>query len=694
MVALILVILLSLIGSSIFILRSNQLKARAETEAEKLRGQNAFNLILESAGEGIFGLDLNGCHTFINPKAAELLRYTKEELVGMNGHKLWHHSTQDGAPCDDKECSFYNSLKSGASFNGEEYFRRKDGSGFPVSFNATPMVEDAKIIGEVVTFRDITDSKRADLEKQVIYEINRGVTLTANLDELLKLIHQSLKQILYVENIFIALHDPKTGLFSFPYFVDKFDPKPEPVAISKSCTAYVFKSGKPLLLTQKLFDGLAEQNEVELVGTNSPSWVGVPLRTPSKTIGVLVLQHYEEANIYKEQDVKFLESVGSQIALVIERRQAEETISDERMLLRTIIDNIPDAIYVKDSSGRKTLANPKEVQFSGKNSEVEVLGKTDAELFPEHKEKGSEEEDQAVLQFGKSISDIEGKVIDKDGSERWVLGVKVPFRNAQGQIIGIVGLNHDITERKRAEEEIIKTNAQLSKMVAEKDKFFSIIAHDLRSPFSGFLNLTEMMADESEDFSKTELINLSKSMYNSASTVYRLLNDLLEWAQTQKGTISFNPSGLLLSDVVAATIATINQRALQKEITIVNEVPENQKIYADEKMVTTALRNFLSNAVKFTHRNGKVIVRSSKAADGMIQVSVQDSGVGISEKNLKRLFKIEEKVSALGTDNEPSSGLGLLLCKEFVEKNGGKVWVESVLNQGSTFYFTVPESKR
>ncbi len=692
-IILIIVILLILTSSSVSMIRSSRLKIKAETEAEILREKQAFNLILENAGEGIFGIDLNGNHTFINPMAAKLLGYKVEELIGKHSHTLWHHSRPSGEPYPGSDCHIYETLREGTTHSGEEYFWRKDGSGFPVNYSTTPMLESGKIVGAVVTFRDITENKRLELEQRVIYEITQGVTATANLDELLKLIHDSLKQVLYAENIFMALYNPGTELFEFPYFVDKFDPTPEPVAMKKSCTAYVFRSGKPLLLTQKLFDNLVKQNEVELVGTNSPSWIGVPLQTPSMTIGVLVLQHYEEENIYSERDVKFLESIGSQIAVVIERKRSEEALQNKRALLRTIIDLIPDAIYVKDSYRRKTLANPKEVEFSGKNSEEEVLGKTDEELFPDLKEHGFIAEDISVLESGKSIIDIEGKLIDKNGNVHWLLGLKVPLRDAQGKIIGIVGLNHDITERKRAEEEITKSNQQLSRTIAEKDKFFSIIAHDLRSPFSGFLSLTEMMVEDSDSISKSELIDLSKSMRDSALTVYKLLENLLEWAQMQKGMISFSPGEILLSDLVSFSINTISQRATQKGITIINEIPDSQKVYADEKMINTVLRNFLSNAVKFTKKDGKIFVRSKPVENEMVQISVQDTGIGMDQKDVSRLFKIEEKVSSRGTDDEPSTGLGLLLCKEFVEKNGGKVWVESEKMVGSTFYFTVPATK-
>jgi signal transduction histidine kinase len=158
----------------------------------------------------------------------------------------------------------------------------------------------------------------------------------------------------------------------------------------------------------------------------------------------------------------------------------------------------------------------------------------------------------------------------------------------------------------------------------------------------------------------------------------------------QRGSISFTPKELNLSTFALQNIEIINQRAVQKGITISNEIPESLKVNADEKMVNTVLRNLLSNAVKFTKRDGKIIIRSKKTEDEMVEVSVQDTGVGMSEKDVKRLFKIEEKVSKKGTEGELSTGLGLLLCKEFVEKHGGKIWAESQQNVGSTFYFTLP----
>ena len=166
----------------------------------------------------------------------------------------------------------------------------------------------------------------------------------------------------------------------------------------------------------------------------------------------------------------------------------------------------------------------------------------------------------------------------------------------------------------------------------------------------------------------------------------------MEWAQVQRGSINFTPIDTDLSEMVSQSIDTVYQRALQKRITIDNEIVGTQKVLADEKMIGTVLRNLLSNAIKFTRKDGKVIIKTERTNNGTVEISVEDNGVGIAEKNVKRLFKIEEKVSSQGTDGEASTGLGLLLCKEFIEMNGGKILVESKEGKGSKFSFTLRKS--
>ena len=234
-------------------------------------------------------------------------------------------------------------------------------------------------------------------------------------------------------------------------------------------------------------------------------------------------------------------------------------------------------------------------------------------------------------------------------------------------------------------------NARKFDVISTKNKFFGLISHDLKSPFQGILNITELMAESAEVFSAGDMVEQSKLLNKTANNFYKLLENLLEWAKAQSGSIEFSPIECNLYYVISRNIETIYQRAQQKRITIINEIGNMPTILADEKMFDSILRNLLSNAVKFTRSGGKIIIQSRiDESKGMIEISITDDGVGIREEDTKRLFKIGEKVSSRGTEGEPSTGLGLLLCKEFVEKHGGEIWVESVLNEGSKFYFTLP----
>ena len=250
----------------------------------------------------------------------------------------------------------------------------------------------------------------------------------------------------------------------------------------------------------------------------------------------------------------------------------------------------------------------------------------------------------------------------------------------------------DITIRKQAEEKINLKNEALQKLNAEKDKFFSIIAHDLRNPFSGFLGLTQIMAEKLSDFTINQAQELAESMRDSASNLYRLLENLLQWSQIQRGTIPFNPEFKKLLPVVNESVAIILESANAKHIEIITMIPDGLTVFADINILQTVIRNLVSNAVKFTPKGGKVSLTAKTNDDNSIEISVQDTGIGVSQKQIENLFRIDVQTSRKGTEGEPGTGLGLLLCKEFVEKHAGRIWVESNEGKGSIFNFTLPFS--
>lgn len=239
--------------------------------------------------------------------------------------------------------------------------------------------------------------------------------------------------------------------------------------------------------------------------------------------------------------------------------------------------------------------------------------------------------------------------------------------------------------------EIETQSKKLAEANAAKDKFFRIIAHDLRSPISGLLKLTDLMANESEHFSIKEYSDISRSLNQSAGNLYKLLNNLLEWATVQQKGIEFTPEHFDLMKEAAACVYTVSEIASQKEIRIDNRIVSPILMNADEKMINTVLRNLLSNAVKFTPRQGEVTLSATKEG-GMTIITVSDNGIGIPDDEIEKLFKIEERVGRPGTEKEPSTGLGLVLCKEFVEMHKGTITVESKEGMGSRFIVSIPDT--
>ncbi len=248
-------------------------------------------------------------------------------------------------------------------------------------------------------------------------------------------------------------------------------------------------------------------------------------------------------------------------------------------------------------------------------------------------------------------------------------------------------------------EELSQTKNSLEKSNSEKDKFFSILAHDLKSPFAGFLGLTEMFAEDISRFSEADMKNLAINMQSSAGNLYKLLENLLEWSRIQRGKIEFNPEKCIISYIVRQNIEIQSEVSRLKEITIVNTIEEDVFAHADVQMVNTVIRNLLSNSIKFTPRGGRIEIGiddsliESIVPKNYICIYVKDSGVGMNESTIAKLFKIDEKVSRPGTEGEPSTGLGLLLCKEFIEMNSGKIWVESQVGIGTAFKFILPISE-
>lgn len=239
-----------------------------------------------------------------------------------------------------------------------------------------------------------------------------------------------------------------------------------------------------------------------------------------------------------------------------------------------------------------------------------------------------------------------------------------------------------------------KNRNELFQLNAAKDKFFRIIGHDLRAPIAQMIQISELLEEHYNDLPAEKILKLIKSINESSTRGFKLLENLLEWARVQTGTIRFEKESFSFSNLVEENFGLIKKNAEAKNIKLINNISGNFTFVADKNMINTVLRNLLSNAVKFTDSNGTIEIGNNTKQSKVHEIYIKDNGIGIEKVNFNKLFKIDTDYSSLKTKEKKGTGLGLILCKEFIEKHNGEIWFESEPGKGSTFYFTIPKNKR
>ncbi|MFA6570339.1 MAG: ATP-binding protein [Bacteroidota bacterium] len=412
---------------------------------------------------------------------------------------------------------------------------------------------------------------------------------------------------------------------------------------------------------------------------------------------VKTIVEISEGDISKRLDYDYHDEIGhlarsfNLMLDYLERTLIELKQSNSKY--QTIFESTGTATLIIDVDTTILMANDEYYLLSGYTSSEIIGQKWFQYLAPENLEEMMNYHRQRLKDPVLTPKKIEIKLVNKKNDildTIMNIGV-IPVTNQS--IVSIL----DITIRKQEEKELIRlfeelklSKIELEKINSEKDKFFSIIAHDLKSPFNGFLNLTKLLADEVHDVTEKERQEFAILMHESAKNLYKLLENLLEWARFQRGVTAYNPEKTMLSLIIKHNLNIQANVANQKEIEFINLIEENTTVTADVLMLNTILRNLISNAIKFTPRGGIIEIGTSEIlSKDYDTIYVKDNGIGMSVDILDSLFRVDCKVSRPGTEGELSTGLGLLLCQEFVEKHGGKIWAESEENKGTTFFFTL-----
>jgi PAS domain S-box-containing protein len=576
-------------------------------------------------------------------------------------------------------------LEEKGELNGFEcQMPRKDGSIIWISMNVRALRDETgKIVSHDGTAEDITERKIAELRRQVSTEIIEAVGSTENLNELLTVIHSAISKALDADNCFVALHDAASGTFNFPFFRDKFDPPPAPQKLGRGCAAYVFREGRAQLISPERFHELAALGEVELEGTPSRSWLGVPLRTPSETIGILVVQSYDRHNAYTEQDMEFLSSVGGQIAFAIERKRAEARLRESEARLRVLIEQLPAVVWTVDMNLHFTSALGAGLARLGLKPD-QVVGMLLADYF--------DSSDPDFLPIAAHRRAVAGEPVTfhidwKDGS--YACHVE-PLRGADGVVQGAICMALDVTDRKRLEEQF----RQAQKMEAV-GRLAGGIAHDFNNLLMVIQGYADLMAGRLPV--GDSLRRSAEQIQTAARRAASLTQQLLAFSRKQM----LAPKILNVHTVVSDT-ENILRRLIGEDIELRTSTEDDLwLVKADRSQIEQVIMNLAVNARDAMPRGGRLTIETANVElDGSnvqppavltpgkyVMLAVTDNGCGMDAATQAHIFEpfYTTKEKGKGT------GLGLATVYGIVKQSDGYIWVYSELGRGTTFKIYLPK---
>lgn len=365
---------------------------------------------------------------------------------------------------------------------------------------------------------------------------------------------------------------------------------------------------------------------------------------------------------------------------------------------RLLFEFIPLGITLSDRSGKIIESNTESEAILNIDKNEQNKRKVDSQEWkivrPDSSEMPASEFAGSIsLKENRKVDNVEMGIVKSGGDISWLSVSAAPFPIKD---FGIITVYNDISRRVEAErtlkqnEELLKKHSEELKALNDtKDKFFRIIAHDLKNPFGSLLGASEYLFSNVEKYDREKIKKLSKILFDSAKSGYDILSNLLEWSRSQTGNLAFSPSLHNLAEIVQVNLNVVSTAAFSKGITLTSVVPPDLEVFADRNMLNTILRNLLINAVKFTHQEGSVTIEAEKT-DKIVTIRVIDTGTGIPEEDIDKLFRIDVKYVNLGTENEKGTGLGLILCREFIEKHCGTIDVSSTLGKGTEFTISLP----
>lgn len=542
-------------------IRSSGSEDNSKNTSPNFTEHDLLMALLKSSKDQIYFKDKESRFIKVSDALAKKLKVTWEQMIGKSDFDFFGPIHAQQAFDDEKEIMQTRE----PMIDKEEKEDIPNGTVSWVSSTKMPLYDSmGNLLGTFGISRDVTRRKRAELIRESLFDISEAVYASTDMFGFYKSIHEVVSKLMPAKNFYISLYDEKNQMLSFPYFVDEFDGPQPPKKLGRGLTEYVLRIGKPALIDAQTDLDLRFKGEVDLIGEPQALWLGVPLTVGNRTIGVIVIQDYENVNAFGQEEVLVLTFVATQIAQVIERR--------------------------------------------------------------------------------------------------------------------------------RNSEEIQKYTEELKSLNSAKDKFLSIISHDLRAPLNGLLSFSEILLDDFASQPENEKELFIENLQSSIKNLLSLTENLLTWAQLQSKGIKADMQKIELLDIIKSVLRTQNLVAKNKEVLTEIICEPGILVYADVNMLETILRNLVSNSIKFTKPGGLITVRGFEENDSVI-IQIDDTGIGMSSELTENLFRIDTKVTREGTQREKGTGLGLIICKEFIDKNNGTISVQSEINKGTTITLTFHSGK-
>ena len=640
----------------------------------------ALQAVFENSPDIVFIVDAQYRISYIN---RVLPPYTPSQVIGVNACGFVRPADRAGM-----EAALARVFREGVSERYEVIGPGPTGALVVYESRVVPIVRDGRVTAALVTSADVTERRSAERTQQATYRISASAHTATSVQDLFEAIHRVVGELMSARNFYIALHDPASDTISFPYFVDEYDPRPAPKQPGKGLTEYVLRTGQPLLATPEVAAELERRGEVEVIGAPSIDWLGVPLKTTrGKTIGALVVQTYVEEVRYGEPELHILEFVSTQVAMAIERKQAEEALRRSEEQFRTLVESARDVIFALSPDGLFTALNSAFETITGWTRE-EWLGKPFTGLLHADDVKAANELFSRVLRLEPRPS-AQLRFRHRDGS--YLVGdVHANLHRQDVRVLGLLGIVRDVTDRVRLEDEL----RQAQKMEAV-GRLAGGVAHDFNNLLTAIGGYSDLLLSDLApgDPRRSDVEEIKKAAERAAA----LTRQLLAFSRRQV----LQPRVLDLNVVVVGAEKLL-RRLIGEDVRLATRLePSLGAVRADAGQLEQVVMNLAVNA-RDAMRGGGTLTLETRSVDitkarrteeqapmppgPYIELRVSDTGVGIDAETKRHLFEpfFTTREKGKGT------GLGLATVYGIVKQSGGFIWVDSEPGRGTTFTIHLP----